>query len=353
MRSFALLGVLLGCTPKSAPKPPDLPALRDQMQALAVGWYDADRMRRVDGFSYTVDIAHLMIHAIAVRDRALYERLRNDAVESLVIDNKDDPYTAGFVAWRHAPGTAIDASGTTEALRLARALWDGAKAFGTADRDLAVRLLKGYCRHAATEGGVWFVRNYFNLQTRAFANDSFLVDYDPDLLTEVARETGDPVLAEHARRSVETVRAARTPAGLVHTLIQPDVATVMPDLPLHAFSPNDIVQLNNACTVAASVVRTTPEVARGVLEFANRRHNKLLRYFYGRTGEPVNDTLADLSTTSCLVRLAANLGEMAVARRWAEISLPGWRNLLTDKERRIYTVGETLLALDALMPPRD
>ncbi len=31
-------------------------------------------------------------------------------------------------------------------------------------------------RHAAEEQGVWMIRNYFNLGTRSFANNSFLVD---------------------------------------------------------------------------------------------------------------------------------------------------------------------------------
>lgn len=354
--AWALCAALLACAPRPPPAPEALPALRADLTALAVEWLDADQLRRADGFTYAVDLAHLMLHAAHLGDRPLYLRLRQMAVERLIIDRADDPYTQGFVGWRFAPGApadaALDASGTTEALRLTRALWTGARAFARPeDHALAERLAHGYCRHATVEGGVWLVRNYFNLGTRAFANDSFLVDYDADLLAEMARETGDPTLAEVAAASTRTVRAARTPAGLVHTLIQPDVATVMPDLPLTAFSPNDVVQLNNACTVATTVVTEAPEVARAVLDFGTRRRADLKRYFYGRTGEAVNAVAADLTTTSCLARLAAQLGDRSAERAWVSASLPGWRGLRTDPERRVYSVTEALLALDAVLEP--
>jgi hypothetical protein len=50
----------------------------------------------------------------------------------VIVDKPDDPFTKGFVLWKCVPGATPDASGTTEALRLARALWAGQRRFGRA-----------------------------------------------------------------------------------------------------------------------------------------------------------------------------------------------------------------------------
>ena len=79
-------------------------------------------MRRPDGYIYAVDVGHLLIHAVQLGNQELYELVRNAAIEHLVRDERDDPYTKGFVGWRVRPGRPLDASGTTEALRIAKGL---------------------------------------------------------------------------------------------------------------------------------------------------------------------------------------------------------------------------------------
>src|SRR5262249_49510478 len=157
------------------------------------------------------------------------------------------------------------ASGTTEALRLAEALWRGG------DRERARLLLAGYARHAATDQGIWLIRNYFNFATRAFATNSFLVDYDPDFLAEVARAEPDGPWADLATRSAALVGRAATEAGLLYDVVQPELRTLTPGLDLAVFSPNDVVQLANAATVAERAIATRPEVALPVLRFAMER----------------------------------------------------------------------------------
>lgn len=336
-------------TPPALPRA-ELRALRADLGRLAERWFDRDRLRRGDGYTYAVDVTQLMLHAAHVGRLDLYLRLRDFAARHLLLDDPADPYTQGFVVWRWRPDTPPDASGTTEALRLAAALWQGARRLHRpADAALAVRVLHGYARHAATDHGVWLVRNYFNLGTRAFANDSYLVDYDPDLLAEVAAATGDAALADVAARSYALVRAARAPSGLLHTLVQPDLRTMMPALEGVAFSPNDVIQLDNACTVAATVARGDPALARGVLRFARARLGHLRRWYLGRTGAPHGEPAADLTTLSCLARLAALLGDEETAQRVVARALPSWQYLPRDEEPRIYTAIEALLALDAVI----
>lgn len=351
MRLLVLLAasLVLGCT-RSGPDTANLVALRAELSAQFKAWTANDGLRRPDGYVYTVDLAHAVEHAAHLGDRAWYLALL-PAVERVIINRADDPYTAGFVAWREGPGRFPDASGTTEALHLARALLAGADAFHRpADADRARLLIDGYARHAFVDRDQWLIRNYFNFGTRAFANDSFLVDYDPDFVRAAAQRF--PQFDDLATRSTAVVQAARTPAGLIHTLMQPDIGTVMPDFPLRAFSPNDVVQFNNACWVAASVAHTAPAVAHGLLGFANSRWRSLRRYYYGRSGLPVTNQPADLAARTCIIRLAAALEATATMDRMLADVIPAWRALPTDSVRRIYTLGEILLTLDVVLAAR-
>jgi hypothetical protein len=349
VHSIAFVALLAACTP-SSPSTAELHALRTELSTIFKGWTTNDGLRRPDGFVYTVDLAHAVEHAAHLGDQAWYEALRPQ-VDAVIINRRDDPYTAGFVAWREGPGTFPDASGTTEGLHLARALLAGADAFDRPEDAARARLLiDGYGRHGFVDRGQWLIRNYFNFGTRAFANDSYLVDYDPDFVQHAAGRF--PAFEALARQSAQAVRSARTQAGLIHTLIQPDIGTVMPDFPMKAFSPNDVVQFNNACWVASSVVETAPAVAQGLLRFANARWHDLRRYYFGRSGQPVTNQPADLAARTCIIRLAAGLKAYATMDRMLKDVIPAWRALPTDSVRRIYTLGEILLTLDVVLAAR-
>lgn len=349
--ALAFAGLLAGALlwPQPAVDRGELSALRGALETRAARLWRGDGLVRPDGCVYTVDVGHLLIYAAARGDRALYDRVRPVA-RGLVRDDRSDPYTRGFVPWRRCGDDPPDASGTTEALRVARGLWRGGARFDLADdRALARVVLDGYARHAAEEYGVWMVRNYFAFQTRAFANDSYLVDYDPDFVAEVARATGDAGLATLARRSAALVEAAVAPSGLIHTLVQPDVATLLPRAPVPIFSPNDVIQVNNACVVAETVVESAPAAARAVLDFALARGRGLRRAYYGRTGEPVDSTPADSTAWSCLARLATRLGDPGAQRAFVPMAAWGWRWLVRDEVRRPYSTIEALLALGVVL----
>jgi hypothetical protein len=341
--------------------------LRDEFRSRVAAWVRDERLVRPDGFIYAVDVAQLMACFADGADRAGYEQLRGHAVDRLLVDNPSDPFTRGFVAWRRKPGkndkAPADASGTTEALRLARALWRGAAAFGApADRELALTLLRGYARHAAVDHGVWMVRNYFGFGTRGFASNSFLVDYDPDFVQLAATESGDTELGDVARRSYALVRGAVTPAGLLYDLVQPELKTMYPLLAdaVVTFSPNDVVQLSNAATVALTVTAGAPDVARRVLDFATTRLTRatidgatpLRMYHYGRTGEPVNDTRPGINEWSTLVRLACQLNDRAAAGALLNDAVAAWDYYLDHTpaaEADAFVASEALASSSALL----
>ena len=323
-----------GCARPRPYEPVRAAELEGRLRDAVLERIAAGATAREDGWTYAVDVGQLLVYAGRAGDRELYPPLGELARELLIQDEADDPYTRGMVAWRGRPDAAPEASGTTEALRVARGLWLGARAFGRpADRELARAVLAAYARHAAEDQGVWLVRNYFNFGTRAFATNSFLVDYAPDFVAEAARDLGSAELEGLAERSYALVSSAGTPAGLLYDLVQPEVLTLTPARgPAGAiFSPNDVVQLSNAATVAEQCAGGLPGPGRRVLRFAAERPGALRLFYLGRSGEPVDGSPpAGAETYAVLARLAAALGERAAVERYGPRVLAAAEDLAGD-----------------------
>jgi hypothetical protein len=315
-------------------------------------WVREDRLARTDGYVYTIDVAQFLQASVDAADREGYGLLREHAVKHLVRDDRSDPFTRGFVPWRYKPGEAPDASGTTEALRLARALWTGAGAFGAEeDRSVALTVLDGYRRHAAEESGVWLVRNYFNFGTRSFATNSYLVDYDADFVATVAAATNRAELKDLATRSYDVARRAAAPCGLLRDLIQPELRTLFPDrADVIYFSPNDVIQISNSTTVACTISRGLPEVARRVLAFAVARHPSIALYYRGETGEVVPDAGGPgVCEYGGLARLAMLLNRPEDAAKFVALAIPAWEALLKDETINAYAASESLAAMQSVI----
>ncbi len=341
----ACVAALAGCG-RSAPIDADTVQRLESRYADAVrDWLAADRLARDDGWTKTVEVGQLLAWAAAAGDVALYDALHPHAIATIRDDSV--PLTRGFVAWRTRPDTPFDASGTTEALRIAEGLWHGAAAFARPeDRARARLILDGYARHAGVDQGIWMIRNYYNFGTGGFATNSYLVDYDPDFVAAVARATGDEDLRALAARSLALVQSAVAPSGLLYDLVQPEVVTLMPDASIVAFSPNDIVQLSNALAVAERVAHGAPDVARGCLAFAHRRAARLRAYYLGRTGQPYREDRAGLAVSCAAVRLAARLGDDAAMSVFLRRLLPEARAWIdAPTQPRAWIASEVLSAL--------
>jgi hypothetical protein len=326
---------------------------KEELHRLARERVLSGHLERADGWIYTIDLSLLMIFAALERDRELYLRLESFASNRLVLDSKDDPYTRGFVLWRYRAGTAPDASGTTEALRLAEGLWRGGAAFDRGeDRARARIILEGYARHETDEQGVWMIRNYFNLGTRSFATNSFLVDYAPDFVAEVAEATKDARLRSIAEKSFRLIARAQSESGLLYDIVQPEVKTLLDDERMVIFSPNDAIQISNAATVAAASVKGRPGVARRVLDFCYARMPELKGTYYGRTGEAARDKRPGIEAWASLVRLAVALErEDALEAFYPFLVSNAGRRWRIPDDAWLYVVAELLLGLQAVAPP--
>lgn len=313
-------------------------------------WLQTEPWVRADGYGYAVDLGQLLIYAARGGERSLYLRLREVLKRDYLIEQPCDVTTRGMVAWRWRPAAPLEASGTTEALRLAQGLWYGGRVFGeTEDLRLALRILRGYLRHQCSQDGLWFVRNYFNLGTRTFATNSFLIDHDADLLQEVGTALADRELLDAAQRTYGLVRQAVTPVGLLYEVVQPELATLL-DPHLRVFSPNDQVRLADAATVAERSLHGAPEVGRRLLQFVRSRPDALRSYYLGQSGAGAGGP-AELVAYAALLRLAVYLADApAVAAFRAELLARLPRSQLFGKERHFYLASEVLLALQASRP---
>jgi len=317
-------------------------------------------LARADGYIYAVDITQLAAFAAITGDRALYEPLRTIIRDELLIDEQDEDYTRGFVAWRYRQrddqGNPVprDASGSTEALRAAEALWRGSQAFDDrrGDRDTAMLILRGYARHATTEThrgqDIWFIRNYYNLQTKSWASNSYLIDYDPDFVAFAAERSGDEGLAEVARRSEALFEKAVAPTGLLREIVQPEVLTLM-GIEHGIFAPNNLAQLSVSAAEAERSVVTNKPLAVGVLRFAMQHADDLRLNYNVETGEP-RGPLAGVGTYAVLLRLAQKLDDRPAVETFLPKLLQHTQTFLDDPNarERLYIIGEALLALEAV-----
>jgi hypothetical protein len=254
------------------------------------------------------------------------------------------------------PGAVPDASGTTEALRVAKALWAGYERLGRAeDRALALTILDGYAKHETVDQGIWLIRNYYAFAGKNFATNTFVIDYDADFVRRVADDlrTSDPerhnkmsVLADN---SYALMRRAVAPTGLLYDLVQPELKTMYWGLDVAAFSPNDVVQTNNACTTAATVARGDPATARGALAFVTAKQvteGKVYQYYYGRTGERVNKWGLGAAETAAVARLAALLDDRPAVSEFVRHGLAYWEDFAGRADPSMaWGASELLLGL--------
>lgn len=334
----------------------DAAAARERLRDAAMLAVQNGEMARDNGDIYAVDVCQLATFAALAGDRELYDPLRTIILDKLLIQRVPGDPAHGMVAWRYspdAPSGGHDASGTTEALRAAEALYHGVESFGLdEDRQTIALIIDAYARHAAVDNGVWMIRNYFNLDPAVYhySTNSFLVDYDPDLLMRLADDFERNDWAELAQRSADLIDDARTPAGLLHQMIRPEVGTIMPHL-AHGglYSINGVEQLSNVLTVAERCTTTNPDVSRDVFDFARKRTPRLRLYYDANTGRRFgggDDTWAGVETWGPLLRLAVKLDE-PLLRKQATRQVIALSAGLPDyvRQDRLYLLGEALLAL--------
>ena len=330
--------------------PCDVSQAARQLDLVVGRMISEGRLVRGDGFVYAIDVALLALSAAIGNNRLRYEQLVAMAKNDFVVENPTKP-TAPFVTWRRqlAPARSVpDASGTTEAFQMAQALLVGGGVFRrSTDTLLAARLLDGYALHADTVDGTWLVRNYYNLGTNAFATNSYLIDYAPDLLMYAATELRRSHLEEVATKSTALIRGAVRPNGLIDAVIQPELKTLFTFV---VFSPNDVIKLEHSAMVAEQVVGSAREVSEGVLLFALSRLDDLHAAYEGRTGAPHGSDRANAGTFAAVARLAVRLKQPAAIEKLCPPLVTHSLTLArTYPEVEAHVAAQALLGLQFLL----
>ncbi len=330
-----------------------LQSLLDRVGQDVRRWVDAGNLERPNGCVYAVDVGQLLFFAAKEKDRELYQKLRSLVQAHLLVSDPSDPYTDGFVAWRFKEGDPLDASGTTEALRIAEGLWWGSRIFDEpSDREWVKKIIAGYGRHAGVDQGIWFIRNYFNFQTRAFSVNSFLIDYDPDFLARIRDETNDEKVAELVEKSTDLIRKAVAASGLIYDVVQPEILTLMPGSGQVAFSPNDVIQLSNSAALSERVVKEARDVAEGVMKFAMNQSDPLRLYYEGRSGKEFHSKRSGIESYGPLLRLAKKLENRDAIERFLPPFLAFAEKFARNPSQpRAYTASEILTTIQVLLAP--
>jgi hypothetical protein len=138
---------------------------------------------------------------------------------------------------------------------------------------------------------------------------------------------------------------------LLYDLLQPELKTMYHGLNVAYFSPNDIIQTNNACATAATVARGLPEVAQSVLSFVRREADrKVYAHYYGRDGKKVHELGVGATEYGVMARLAALLGNKEAVVKFTELGLTYWERVASKPDAKdAWTTSEMLIALQAVI----
>ena len=330
--------------------PPGLPDLRRRYEALRRDWVLNDRLIRPDGYVYTIDWGQLLIYFAVAGDRDLYLRMQDHVVRHLLVNDVGEALTQGFVLWRFKPGEPRHASGTTEMLRVAKALWHGAAS------SIVRRTRNSHCSFsAATPATRPLTRaSGWSATTTTLASGISRPTRSSSITTPISSPRSRPrknaELRDTAEKCYGVYRKALAPSGLVYDLVQPEIKTLVGRRDVLFFSPNDIMGLHNSVTCPQGVARGLPHIAKGVLGFALARMADLRAYYFGRTGEPVDDAPATVFELNSLLRLAMLCGGAVARQQCLKRVLPLWQEYeQRAKPTEAYTVSEVLLTMQALM----
>ncbi len=325
------------------PAPSPDPAIREQEEVIlrALRAELAARgglpLRAGDGWAYAVDVGNLMIYAAERGNIELFRSLSDVVRRHYLIQRTDDANALFTIAWRAHPDREAEASGTTETLRMAEAYWKAGERWDNDYyRRLAYVLARAYARHADVDeyNRLWYIRNYYNYETKTYATNTYLVDYNPDILRRIADGMDDPQLRTAAELSKAFVLGAQLDFGLFHEMYQPEISTLYGAMTY--FSPNAITQVIDSYEAVLGITDSAPDAARRTHRFMKSEYDSISSQ-YTIDGSEWGPRADDPSVYAYVARLALRLNDLEFART------------LIDKEMsaaRVYADAEKLPAND-------
>ncbi len=270
---------------------------------------------RLDGWAYGIDEGNLLIYAAESGDVNLFRRIDAAIRRYYLVTRVADRNALYSVAWRARPGHAPEATGTTEELRVIEGYLDAAEGWHLPDLvRLAHVIARTYLAHQqpASSYNRWFIRNYYNYETKQYATNTFTVDYNPSVIFRLAQQTGDAEVRRVAAASRAFLHAAQQPSGLFYEMYQPEVQSIYPEVTM--FSPNSLVKTYDAAEVALELADNDRRDAEKTLAFLRRNYGHLYAE-YVATNMSTQTSLPSMAVYAGASRLATALGDLTFARR--------------------------------------
>lgn len=275
---------------------------------------------RPDGWAYAVDVGNLMLYAAERGEIELFRQLSDVVRRDYLITRSNDRNALYTVAWRFRRDRPVEASGTTETLRMVEAYWIAGERWNNEYyHQLAWAMAKAYVRHEWSDeyGEGWYIRNYYNYETKAYATNTFLVDYAPDVLRRVADGMRDTDLRKTADKAADFVVRAQVPFGYFHEMYQPEIATLYDNITY--FSPNGVLQIIDSHEAALGISELyAPGEARRTYEFSKAQHLSPLgiRNQYQMNGAPnPGGEGVTAAVYAFVARLSTRMGDLQFSRQ--------------------------------------
>lgn len=222
---------------------------------------------RQSGDGYAVDAALFLLYAVESGNRALFDELLPPFRRAFIVPFEAGAHTSGTVGWKRRGKEPPDASGTTETMLAAKALWRAGVLWKNESfLEESLSLIRGYLAHESGKEKSWQIRNYYNYGTRAFAVNSYALGYFPDFLFEVARSGLLPEASKAAERSLRFLRNAALPNGLFSSSFDPELRTLFPEAEFsYHFSPDFRIKPGDSAFIALEMAESDPGISRRTL----------------------------------------------------------------------------------------
>lgn len=315
LRMLLLLGGLLLGGVLYLEGAPRKESLREDLEKALLLRMKDGVLPRASGMAYAVDGATLLLYAVESENLPLFEDLWKSFREVFVVPVDFGGPDALTICWKRHPGEPPDASGTTETVLTAKALWKAGHRWGRQDfLEQSLGFLRGYLGHISGEGRSWQIRNYYNYGTRAFATNSYALGYYPDFLAEVARSGLLPEAKEAEVNSLNFLRNAALPNGLFASSFDPELRTLFPDSEVsYHFSPNFRIKVGDSAFIALEMLRGDEEIPRKTLGYLRTLWPSMPDTIYGFLSFPLSpeDASRGISTghLAAVYRLALELDQ--------------------------------------------
>ncbi|MCS7229325.1 MAG: hypothetical protein RMJ81_08750 [Candidatus Kryptonium sp.] len=232
---------------------------------------------RPDGFCYSIDLAEIMHMAVEIDDSIIFRRAYEIIKRNYIIR---DSWIDSSILWRYKPGSEIEASGTAETIHCAYAIFLAYKKWKVKEyKQVSYSLAKAYFKHGyMIDSNKFLVKNYFNYQTRALSENTWIINQRPDFLMAIGIENNDAQMIEKAHFMYNAVMQSYVKNGFFHSIYDIGIRTVIPSSNGY-YSPNGIFPLISSIDIGISIFQFNSKPSQQIFKFIHDNFGEWSDYY--------------------------------------------------------------------------